>query len=68
MMPVNMFIHGTSPLPKAAPRLGKRRTQFAEHLTSSPYKDFEKNTIKMWKQEIRMRPLHAVGLHGMVDC
>ena len=39
MKPVNVFIQGISPLPKAAPRLGKRRTQSAEHLTSSPYKD-----------------------------
>ncbi|KAK2178556.1 hypothetical protein NP493_535g00008 [Ridgeia piscesae] len=39
MMPVNMFIHGISPLPKAGPQLGKRCIQSAEHLTSSPYED-----------------------------
>lgn len=39
MTPINTFIHGISPLPKAGPRLGKRRSQSAEHLTSSPYKD-----------------------------
>jgi len=36
MTPVNVFIHGISPLPKAGPRLGKRRTQSTEHLTSAP--------------------------------
>ena len=48
MMPVDIFINGTSPLPNAGPRQGKRRTQSAEHLTSSPYKDNlrEKNIIK----------------------
>ena len=39
MTTINTFIHGISPLPKAGPRLGKRRSQSAEHLTSSPYKD-----------------------------
>ena len=38
MTTINTFIHGISPLPKAGPRLGKRRSQSAEHLTSSPYK------------------------------
>ncbi|KAI0209721.1 hypothetical protein LSAT2_005612 [Lamellibrachia satsuma] len=36
---INTFVHGISPLPKAGPRLGKRRSHSAEHLTSSPYKD-----------------------------
>ena len=73
MTPVNVFIHGISPLPKAGPRLGKRCTQSAEHLTSSPYKDNlqEKHHNKCANKNSASNlccSLHAVGLHRMVDC
>ena len=71
MMPVNVFIHGISPLPKAGPRLGKQRTQSAKHLTSSPYKDNlrEKHHKKCGnKKYTRNLCMQYLGLHRMVDC